>query len=147
MSNDIDISWDFHVQRLCQNMYYHRSLLRRLRHIFPKKLLSKFTKATHRIISWLSENFHSVHEYAFCIYMARSVNRILCYIYVTTFVFVNETLFNYLLLSFTENFIFSFHHIIFIISSYAVDIMNYVLCWSFDNVYQFCCCYVWQDLI
>ena len=34
-----DISWDFHVQRLCQNMYYHLSLLRQLRRIFPKHLL------------------------------------------------------------------------------------------------------------
>ena len=24
---DSDISWDFHVQRLCQNMYFHISLL------------------------------------------------------------------------------------------------------------------------
>ena len=32
------ISWDFHVQRLCQNMYYHLSLLRRLCRIFPKDL-------------------------------------------------------------------------------------------------------------
>ena len=29
MSINSDISWDFHVQRLCQNMYYNLSLLRR----------------------------------------------------------------------------------------------------------------------
>ena len=30
-----DISWDFHVRCLCQSTYYHISLLRRLRRIFP----------------------------------------------------------------------------------------------------------------
>ena len=39
-----DISWDFHVQRLCQNMYYHLSLLRRLCPIFPKDLLLQVYK-------------------------------------------------------------------------------------------------------
>ena len=39
MSINYDISWDFHVQRLCQNMYYHLSLLRRLRSIFPRDFL------------------------------------------------------------------------------------------------------------
>ena len=34
-----DISWDFHVRCLCQTTYYHISLLRRLRRIFPKNLL------------------------------------------------------------------------------------------------------------
>ena len=34
-----DISWDFYVQRLCQNKYFHLSLVRRLRRIFPKELL------------------------------------------------------------------------------------------------------------
>ena len=34
-----DISWDFHVRRLCQSTYYHISLLRRLRRIFPMNLL------------------------------------------------------------------------------------------------------------
>ena len=42
MSINSDISWDFHVQRLCQNMYYHLSLLRRLRPIFPKDLLQVY---------------------------------------------------------------------------------------------------------
>ena len=41
----IDISWDFHVQRLCQTMYYHLSLLRRLRPIFPKDLLLQVYKS------------------------------------------------------------------------------------------------------
>ena len=40
-----DISWDFHVQRLCQNMYYHLSLLRRLCRIFPKDLLLQVYKS------------------------------------------------------------------------------------------------------
>ena len=45
MSINSDISWDFHVQqRLCQNMYYHLSLLRRLRRIFPKELLLQVYK-------------------------------------------------------------------------------------------------------
>ena len=34
-----DISWDFNVRRLCQSTYYHISLLRRLRRIFPMNLL------------------------------------------------------------------------------------------------------------
>ena len=34
-----DVSWDFHVQRLSQNMYFLLSLLRRLYCIFPKELL------------------------------------------------------------------------------------------------------------
>ena len=45
MSINSDISWDFHVQRLCQNMYYHLSLLRRLRRIFPKELLLQVYKS------------------------------------------------------------------------------------------------------
>ena len=36
MSINLNISWDFHVQCLCQNIYYYLSLLRRLRRIFPK---------------------------------------------------------------------------------------------------------------
>ena len=36
-----DISWDFHDRRLCQSTYYHISLLRRLRRIFPINLLYK----------------------------------------------------------------------------------------------------------
>ena len=44
MSINSDISWDFHVQRLCQNMYYHLCLLRRLRPIFPKDLLLQVYK-------------------------------------------------------------------------------------------------------
>ena len=38
MTINSDISWDFHVQRLCLNMYYHLCLLRRLRRIFPRDL-------------------------------------------------------------------------------------------------------------
>ena len=45
MSINSDISWDFHVQRLGQNMYYHLSLLRRLRRIFPKELLLQVYKS------------------------------------------------------------------------------------------------------
>ena len=45
MSINSDISWDFHVQRLCQNMYYHLSLLRRLCLIFPKDLLLQVYKS------------------------------------------------------------------------------------------------------
>ena len=45
MSINSDSSWDFHVQRLCQNMYYHLSLLRRLRPIFPKDLLLQVYKS------------------------------------------------------------------------------------------------------
>ena len=45
MSINSDISWDFHVQRLCQNIYYHLSLLRRLRRIFPKELLLQVYKS------------------------------------------------------------------------------------------------------
>ena len=45
MSINSDISWNFHVQRLCQNMYYHLSLLRRLRPIFPKDLLLQVYKS------------------------------------------------------------------------------------------------------
>ena len=40
-----DISWDVHVQRLCQSMDYHLSLLRRLRRIFPKDLLLQVYKS------------------------------------------------------------------------------------------------------
>ena len=45
MSINSDISLDFHVQRLCQNLYYHLSLLRRLRRIFPKDLLLQVYKS------------------------------------------------------------------------------------------------------
>ena len=45
MTINSDISWDFHVQRLCQNMYYHLSLLRRLRRIFPRDLLLQVYKS------------------------------------------------------------------------------------------------------
>ena len=44
MSINSDISWDFHVQRLCQNLYYYLSLLRRLRRLFPKELLLQVYK-------------------------------------------------------------------------------------------------------
>ena len=36
MTINSDISWDFRVQRLYQNMYYNLSLLRRLRRTFHK---------------------------------------------------------------------------------------------------------------
>ena len=39
-----DISWDFHVRRLCQTTYYHISLSKILRHIFPKHLLFLVSK-------------------------------------------------------------------------------------------------------
>ena len=39
-----NITWDFHVQRFCQNMYYPLSLLRRLRSIFPRDLLLQVYK-------------------------------------------------------------------------------------------------------
>ena len=45
MSINFDISWDFHVQRLCQNTYYHLSLLRRIRRLFPKDLLLQVYKS------------------------------------------------------------------------------------------------------
>ena len=45
MTINSDISWDFYVQRLCQNMYYHLSLLRRLRRIFPKDILLQVYKS------------------------------------------------------------------------------------------------------
>ena len=46
-----DISWDFHVRRLCQTTYYHISLLRRLRRIFPKNLILQVYKSyiQHRL--------------------------------------------------------------------------------------------------
>ena len=34
-----DISWDFHVRRFCQSIYFHISLLRKLCRIFPFNLL------------------------------------------------------------------------------------------------------------
>ena len=45
MSINSDISWDFHVQRLCQHMYYHLSLLRRLRSIFSRDRLLQVYKS------------------------------------------------------------------------------------------------------
>ena len=45
MTINSDISWDFHVQRLCRNMYYQLSLLRRLRRIFPRDLLLQVYKS------------------------------------------------------------------------------------------------------
>ena len=44
MSVNSNISWDFNVQRLCQNMYYHLSLLRRLRRMFPNDILLQVYK-------------------------------------------------------------------------------------------------------
>ena len=40
-----DISWEFHVRRLCQSTYYHILLLRRLRRIFPMNLLLQVYKS------------------------------------------------------------------------------------------------------
>ena len=40
-----DISWDFHVRRLCQSTYYRISLPRRLRRIFPMNLLLQVYKS------------------------------------------------------------------------------------------------------
>ena len=40
-----DISWEFHARRLCQITYYHISLLRRLRRIFPMNLLLQVYKS------------------------------------------------------------------------------------------------------
>ena len=37
-----DISWDFHVRCLCQSTYYHISLLRRLRRIFPMNFVQVY---------------------------------------------------------------------------------------------------------
>ena len=45
MTINSNISWDFHVQRLCQNMYFHLSLLSRLRRIFPRDLLLQVYKS------------------------------------------------------------------------------------------------------
>ena len=45
MSIKSDIPGDFHVQRLCQNMYYHLSSLRRLRSKFPRDLLLQVYKS------------------------------------------------------------------------------------------------------
>ena len=40
-----DISWDFHVRRLCQTTYYYISLSRRMRRIFQKNLLLQVYKS------------------------------------------------------------------------------------------------------
>ena len=40
-----DISWNFHVRRLCQSTYYHKWLLRRLRRIFPMNHLLQVYKS------------------------------------------------------------------------------------------------------
>ena len=40
-----DISWDFLIRRLCQSMYCHESLLRRLRRIFPMNFLLQVYKS------------------------------------------------------------------------------------------------------
>ena len=40
-----DISWDFYVRRLCQSTYYHISLPRRLRRIFPMNFLLQVYKS------------------------------------------------------------------------------------------------------
>ena len=39
------ISWNFHVRRLCHTTYYHISLSRRLRRIFPMNLLLEVYKS------------------------------------------------------------------------------------------------------
>ena len=52
-----DISWDFHIQILCKQMYYLLSLLRRLRAIFPQTYC-------HRSISHIySPSFTTVLQY------------------------------------------------------------------------------------
>ena len=48
MSINSDISWDFHVQRLCQNM--HLSLLWRLRSIFPRDFFYGFTTVISNLL-------------------------------------------------------------------------------------------------
>ena len=45
MFKNCDLSWDFHVRRLCPTTYYHISLLKRLRRIFPKNLLLQVYKS------------------------------------------------------------------------------------------------------
>ena len=40
-----DIWWEFHVRRLCLTTYYHISLLRRLRRIFPMNILLQVYKS------------------------------------------------------------------------------------------------------
>ena len=45
-----DIYWDFQVRRLCQTTYYHISLLRWLRRIFPKNLLLQVYKITFKVV-------------------------------------------------------------------------------------------------
>ena len=50
MSINSDISWDFHVQRLCQNMYYHLSLLWRLRSIFHRDFFYGFKKVISNLV-------------------------------------------------------------------------------------------------
>ena len=45
MSINSDITWDFHNQTLCKQMYYLLSLLRRLRAIFPPNILLQVYKS------------------------------------------------------------------------------------------------------
>ena len=40
-----DMSWEFHITNLCKQMDYYMSLLRRLRPIFPRKLLLQIYKS------------------------------------------------------------------------------------------------------
>ena len=42
MSVNSDIIRDYHIQRLCQRIYYHLFLLRRLRRIFPRNLFTVY---------------------------------------------------------------------------------------------------------
>ena len=45
-----DISWDFHVQRLCQNVYYHLSLLRDYLVYSQRNSFCKFVKAISSLV-------------------------------------------------------------------------------------------------
>ena len=42
MSVNSDSIREYHIQRLCQGIYYHLSLLRRLRRIFPRNLFTVY---------------------------------------------------------------------------------------------------------
>ena len=45
-----DNSWDFHVRRLCQSTFYHISLLKRLRRMFPMHLLLQVYKIISNLV-------------------------------------------------------------------------------------------------
>ena len=50
MSIKADIVWAFDVQRLCQNGYYHISVIRRSHRIFHKDLLYTFMKSIFNLV-------------------------------------------------------------------------------------------------